>query len=69
MPRYIYKPILQVVEDTYMENAKQDIYEALGPVDFSMCRISVYADSEEEATAIRKGVTDIRMWTLEEVKD
>lgn len=69
MPKYIYKPIVEVVEKTYTENTQRDIYEDLGAVDFSMCRVNVYADSEEEATAIRKGITDIRMWTLEEVRD
>ena len=54
-----------MVEDVYKENTQKDIYSELGVnIDFDKIVIIVEADSEEIATSIRKGVTDIRMWEL-----
>jgi hypothetical protein len=69
MPKYIYKPIVEIVEETYKEHTNKDIYDVLGAIDFSMCRLNIVANSEAQATALRKGITDVRMWTLEEVRD
>lgn len=48
-----------------MQHTGIDVYEALGNVDFNKVKVVVEADDIYEAEAIRKGVTDIRMWDLE----
>jgi virulence-associated protein VapD len=65
MPRYTYKAIKPIIEETYMFHTKTSVYEALGNVDFDNVRVVVTAKDLDEAEAIRKGVTDIRMWELE----
>ena len=69
MRKYIYQTIPSVVEQSYMENTNKDIYEALGKVSFNNIKILVLAENEEEADAIRQGVTDVRMWSLYKVED
>jgi hypothetical protein len=54
-----------VVEEAYLGHTNTNIYEALGNVDFDKVKVVVEADDIYEAEAIRKGVTDIRMWDLE----
>lgn len=65
MPKYTYKPVKHVIEESYLQHTGINVYEALGNVDFSKARVVVEADDIYEAEAIRKGVTDIRMWDLE----
>lgn len=65
MPKYTYKAIKPVVEESYMQHAGINVYEALGDVDFDKVRVIVDAKDVYEAEQIRKGVTDIRMWDLE----
>ncbi len=65
MPKYTYKVIKSVVEEAYLGHTNTDIYQALGDVDFDKVKVVVEADDIYEAEAIRKGVTDIRMWDLE----
>lgn len=69
MPKYEYKIIPKLVEDIYKENTKQDVYDALGKVDFTKAKLIVDAQSEQESDAIRRAITDIRMWVAESVKD
>jgi predicted CoA-binding protein len=69
MPKYTYKPNKGLTEETYKENTETDVYEALGDVDFSKISLVVIAKDEEESEAIRKAVTDIRMWVQESVED
>ena len=54
-----------MVEEAYLGHTNTNIYEALGNVDFDKVKVVVEADDIYEAEAIRKGVTDIRMWDLE----
>jgi len=65
MPRYTYKTIKPVIEEAYMFHTGINVYEALGNVDFDNVKVVVTAKDLDEADAIRKGVTDIRMWELE----
>jgi hypothetical protein len=65
LPKYTYKVIKSVVEEAYLGHTNTDIYQALGDVDFDKVKVVVEADDIYEAEAIRKGVTDIRMWDLE----
>jgi hypothetical protein len=69
MRKYIYKTVPSVVEETYLENAKTNIYEDLGKVNFDNVKLLVLAGTEEEADATRKGITDIRMWVLDKVEE
>jgi hypothetical protein len=65
MPKYTYKTIKPVIEETYMFHTNTNVYDALGDVDFDNIKVVVTAKDLDEAEAIRKGVTDIRMWELE----
>ena len=53
------------VETAFIANTGMNIYEHLGNVDFSKATLIVDAKDIYESEAIRKGVTDIRMWNLE----
>lgn len=48
-----------------MQHTGINVYEALGNVDFDKVKVVVEAVDIYEAEAIRKGVTDVRMWDLE----
>ena len=69
MPKYTYKVIENVVEETFIQNAGKTIYEALGEVDFSSLELVVHTKDETEAETARKTVTDIRMWELVKTED
>ena len=69
MPKYTYKPIKEVTEETYKQNTDTDVYVSLGDVNFSNATLTVIAANEEESESIRKGITDIRMWVAESVED
>jgi hypothetical protein len=57
------------VEEAYKSHTDIDVYDALGKVDFTKATLTVIADNEEESEAIRKGITDIRMWVADTVED
>lgn len=62
MPKYQYRPILEKVKETYLENAKVEYNPG---VDIeSAVRLVVEADSEEKAQQVMYGFVDIRMWDL-----
>jgi hypothetical protein len=65
LPKYIYAPVISAIEESYMQHTGINVYEALGNVDFDKVRVVVDAKDIYEAEAIRKGITDIRMWDLE----
>lgn len=69
MPKYTYKPIKNVVEETYTEHTGKSIYEALGEIDLSTVTLVVTANTEEESFAVRQGVTDVRMWQLDSTEE
>ena len=65
MPSYKYRVIPKAVEDEYMRNTGENVYSVLGNVDFGKATLFVTAEDLDEAEAIRKGITDIRMWSLD----
>ena len=69
MPKYTYKVIPNVVEETFIQNAGKTIYEMLGDVDFDSLELVVTTKDEKEAENARKTVTDIRMWELIKTED
>lgn len=62
MSEFRYKPVAEIVEDIFFEHTKTNVYDSLGNIDFDKITLIVNADTEEESLAIRKSVTDIRMW-------
>jgi len=62
LPKYYYKPILETIKETYLENAKQE-YNPGFDVE-SNIRLIIEADTQELADLSRYGFVDIRMWEL-----
>jgi len=52
-----------------MSHTGRNVYDDLGNVDFDKATLFVTAEDEQESMAIRKGLTDVRMWNLESVED
>lgn len=69
MPKYTYKLVSNVVEETFIQNSGKTIYELLGDVNFDILELVVNAKDEAEAENARKTVTDIRMWELVKTED
>jgi hypothetical protein len=67
LPKYYYKPIVDKVEEIYLQNAKKPFFEN-GKYDLTIT-VVVEAKSEEESLQMRKGVTDIRMWELDHIEE
>lgn len=67
MPKYYYKPILSMVQESYLENAKKEYSPGIDIE--SNVRLVVEADLEEESDQARYGIIDIRMWELDKVED
>lgn len=63
MPKYYYKPILEKVQETYLENAQKK-YEPVIDIETNV-RLVIEADTEELADVARYGFVDIRMWELD----
>lgn len=63
LPKYIYKPILEKVQEVYLENAQKE-YIAGFDIE-SNVRLVIEAETEELADLSRYGFVDIRMWELE----
>jgi hypothetical protein len=63
LPKYYYKPILENVKNTYLENAKKE-YDPGFDIE-SNVRLVIEADTEELADLSRYGFVDIRMWELD----
>lgn len=62
MPKFYYRPILETVKETYLENAKKE-YNPGFDIE-SNIRLVIEADTEELADLSRYGFVDIRMWEL-----
>jgi hypothetical protein len=62
LAKYIYKPILEKIQEAYLANAQKD-YEPGFDVE-SNVRLVIEADTEELADLSRYGFVDIRMWEL-----
>jgi hypothetical protein len=64
LPKYQYRPILEKVKETYLENAKTEYKPGLDIE--SNVRLVIEADTQELADLSRYGFVDIRMWELVE---
>ena len=62
MPKFYYKPILEKVQEVYLENAKKEYFAGFDIE--SNVRLVIEADTEESADISRYGFVDIRMWEL-----
>ena len=62
MPKYYYKPILEIIKETYLENAQQEYVPGFDIE--SNVRLVIEADTQELADLSRYGFVDIRMWEL-----
>jgi hypothetical protein len=62
LPKYHYRPILEKVQESYLENAKTQ-YKPGVDIE-SAVSLVVEADSENAAKNICYGFIDIRMWEL-----
>ena len=60
MPKFYYKPLLENIKETYLENAKQE-YKPGFDIE-SNVRLVIEADTQELADLSRHGFVDIRMW-------
>lgn len=64
MPKYQYRPILENIKETYLENAKTE-YKPGFDIEANI-RLVIEADSQELADNSLMGFVDIRMWELVE---
>jgi len=62
LPKFYYKPILEKVQEVYLENAKKEYFAGFDIE--SNVRLVIEADTEESADISRYGFVDIRMWEL-----
>jgi hypothetical protein len=62
LPKFQYRPILEKIQESYLENAKQE-YKPGFDIE-SNIRLVIEADSQELADLSRYGFVDIRMWEL-----
>lgn len=64
MAKYEYRPILEKIQEIYLENAKTE-YKPGFDIE-SNIRLVIEADSQDLADKSRMGFIDIRMWELVE---
>ena len=64
MPKYIYKPILETIQEAYLTNAEKP-YEPGFDIEANV-RLVIEADTQELADLSCYGFVDIRMWELTE---
>lgn len=62
MPKFQYRPILEKIQESYLQNAKQE-YKPGFDIE-SNIRLVIEADTQELADLSRYGFVDIRMWEL-----
>jgi hypothetical protein len=62
LAKYQYRPILEKIEESYLENAKTE-YKPGFDIEANV-RLVIEADTEELADLSRYGFVDIRMWEL-----
>jgi len=69
MSKYYYRVDLDVMEKTYLENAKTDFFKDDDSRNRFCTQLVVVADNEQESQRMREGITDIRMWVLDRIED
>jgi hypothetical protein len=62
LAKYQYRPILEKIEEAYLENAETE-YKPGFDIE-SNVRLVIEAETEELADLSRYGFVDIRMWEL-----
>jgi hypothetical protein len=67
LPNYIYKPVLEKIKESYLENAKEE-YDPGFDIETNV-RLVVDAQDEAAAEKARIGFIDTRMWELEKTED
>jgi hypothetical protein len=67
LPKYYYKPILSVVEESYLENAQKPYTAAINIQE--NVRMVVESETENEGFEAMYGFIDVRMWELDRVED
>jgi hypothetical protein len=63
LPKFYYKPILEIIKETYLENANKEYVPGFDIE--SNIRLVIEADTQELADLSRYGFVDIRMWELD----
>jgi hypothetical protein len=64
LPKYHYRPILEKVKETYLENAKVE-YNPGVDIETAV-NLVIEAESEEKAKQVMYGFVDVRMWELKD---
>ena len=62
MAKYQYRPILEKISESYLENAKTEYKPGFDSE--ANIRLVIEADTQELADLSRYGFVDIRMWEL-----
>lgn len=63
MPKFYYKPILEKVQELYLQNAKKEYIPGFDIEE--NVRLVIEAETEELADLSRYGFVDVSMWELE----
>jgi hypothetical protein len=67
--RYIYTVDLDKMDEVYFGHTQQRFFQSDEQREKFNAELVIEADSEEEALAMRIGMTDIRMWNLARTED
>ena len=69
MSKYIYKIVLESMEEIYLKNAGRIFFNTDEERQAFNAELVIEADSPEQSLAMRIGMTDIRMWELDRIED
>lgn len=69
MSKYIYKIVLNSMEEIYLQNAGRVFFNTDEERQAFNAELVIEADSPEQSLAMRIGMTDIRMWELDRIED
>jgi hypothetical protein len=69
LAKYIYKVVLDVMEKEYLKNAQEEFFKTEEERSAFNAELVINASSEDESYAIRRGMTDIRMWELDRIEE
>jgi hypothetical protein len=67
--KYIYGVDLEKMEEVYFANTQTNFFADDEQRSKFNAQLTVEADTEQEATRIRMGMTDINMWVLLRTED
>jgi hypothetical protein len=69
LSKYIYKIVLDSMEEIYLKNAGRVFFNTEEERQAFNAELVIEADSPEQSLAMRIGMTDIRMWELDRIED